>query len=137
MTTDKTVSVVRIIRYTGTEEAVRACLSKSLAPGIHQRVGYDIAVSTHTSDLPELDYLCPSAVDATLAKAKPIEPSGEVGTTEPGPFTKALEEFLKESQQVQDPSYVRPKGCCCPPPGHKGIWGAGMCPVHQGLRRTL
>lgn len=29
----------------------------------------------------------------------------------------------------------RPAGCCCPPPGHTGIWGAGMCPVHQGLRR--
>lgn len=82
----KTVSVVRIIRYTGTEEAVRACLSKSLAPGIHQRVGYNIAVSTHTSDLPELDYLCPSAVADSLAKAKPVEPSGEVGTSEPGPF---------------------------------------------------
>lgn len=86
----KTVSVVRIIRYTGTEEAVRACLSKSLAPGIHQRVGYGIAVSTHTSDLPELDYLCPSAVDETLANAKPIEPSGEVGTDAPGPFIDSL-----------------------------------------------
>lgn len=26
-------------------------------------------------------------------------------------------------------------GCCCPPPGYSGLWGAGMCPVHQGLRR--
>lgn len=26
-------------------------------------------------------------------------------------------------------------GCCCPPKGHQGMWGAGMCPVHQGLRR--
>lgn len=26
-------------------------------------------------------------------------------------------------------------GCCCPPKGHQGLWGAGMCPVHQGLRR--
>lgn len=83
---DKTVTVVRIIRYTGSEEAVRACLSKSLAPGIHQRVGYDIAVSTHTSDLPELDYLCPAAVADSLAKAKPLKPSGEVGISEPGPF---------------------------------------------------
>lgn len=31
----------------------------------------------------------------------------------------------------------RPAGCCCPPPGHTGIWGAGMCPVHQGLRRQV
>lgn len=135
---DKTVTVVRIIRYTGSEEAVRACLSKSLAPGIHQRVGYDITVSTHISDLPEVDYLCPAAVADTLSKTKPVvEPSGEVGTSEPGPFIRALEDFLKEGQDLENPSYTRPKGCCCPPPGHKGSWAAGMCPVHQGLRRTL
>jgi len=29
---------------------------------------------------------------------------------------------------------TRPKGCCCPPIGHTGIWGAVMCPVHFGLR---
>lgn len=28
----------------------------------------------------------------------------------------------------------RPDGCCCPPKGHTGLWGAAMCPVHQGLR---
>lgn len=143
---DKTVTVVRIIRYTGTEEAVRACLSKSLAPGIHQRVGYDIAVSTHTSDLPELDYLCPSAVDETLAKAKPIEPSGELGTSSPGPFTLALEDFLNErnigngahsKEEILHAALLeRPVGCCCPPEGHTGLWGAGRCPVHQGFRRA-
>lgn len=28
----------------------------------------------------------------------------------------------------------RPAGCCCPPEGHTGLWAAGMCPVHHGLR---
>lgn len=31
----------------------------------------------------------------------------------------------------------RPAGCCCPPPGHTGIWAGAMCPVHQGLRRQV
>lgn len=31
----------------------------------------------------------------------------------------------------------RPAGCCCPPPGHTGIWAGAMCPVHQGFRRQV
>lgn len=135
---DKTVSVVRIIRYTGSEEAVRKAISASMPLGIKDCAGYTITISEHSSDLPQVDYLCPAAVEDTLSKAKPVvEPSGEVGTCEPGPFTRALEDFLRERQNLENPSYTRPKGCCCPPPGHKGIWAAGMCPVHQGLRRTL
>lgn len=26
-------------------------------------------------------------------------------------------------------------GCCCTPKEYKGIWAAGPCPVHNGLRR--
>ncbi|HDS1693970.1 TPA: hypothetical protein QEM72_004557 [Pseudomonas putida] len=29
----------------------------------------------------------------------------------------------------------RPEGCCCPPKGYNGLWAAGPCPVHQGLRK--
>lgn len=136
---NKQVTVVRIIRYTGTEEAVRRSLSKSLPEGIKDLGDMQITVSTHSSDLPQVDYLCPATVEDTLSKAKPAvaEPSGEVGTSEPGPFTRALEDFLRERQDLENPSYTRPKGCCCPPPGHKGAWAAAMCPVHQGLRRTL
>lgn len=135
---DKTVSVVRIIRYTGTMEALQKQMAKSMALGIHEKGHVTITVSEHSSDLPQVDYLCPAAVEDTLSKAKPVvEPSGEVGTSEPGPFTRALEDFLRERQDLENPSYTRPKGCCCPPPGHKGAWAAAMCPVHQGLRRTL
>lgn len=39
--------------------------------------------------------------------------------------------------QLAQESAPRPAGCCCPPPGHTGIWAGAMCPVHQGLRRTV
>lgn len=38
---------------------------------------------------------------------------------------------------MNDKAQARPEGCCCPPPGHNGIWAAGPCPVHQGLRRLM
>jgi hypothetical protein len=44
---------------------------------------------------------------------------------------EAVMEALKPAEGGGD---ARPQGCCCPPKGHTGLWAAGMCPVHQGLR---
>lgn len=48
----------------------------------------------------------------------------------------ALLRYVERMNRPAPPPDGRPAGCCCPPPGHTGIWGAGMCPVHQGLRRV-
>ena len=46
---------------------------------------------------------------------------------------------LKGSEQAEPSAPVeideRPEGCCCPPKGYNGLWAAGPCPVHQGLRK--
>lgn len=54
----------------------------------------------------------------------------------PQPFQRCT--ILKDADVTYSTSsqpYTRPAGCCCPPPGHTGIWAGAMCPVHQGLRR--
>lgn len=56
----------------------------------------------------------------------------------PQPFKRCT--ILKDADVTYSTSSqpeTRPAGCCCPPPGHTGIWAAAMCPVHQGLRRQV
>lgn len=55
-------------------------------------------------------------------------------------FEAAIQSWLNDQDEALETAIAtaddRPAGCCCPPPGHTGIWAASMCPVHHGLRRT-
>lgn len=124
--TDK-VTVIRVIKYEGTEEAVRRAIAQSLPLGIKLLSDYRITVAEHLNELPPLVTIEEKRVD-DLFKANAFMQESEASPLD-GPTLQTLRE--------QNPSYVRPKGCCCPPPGHTGIWSAAMCPVHQGLRRKL
>jgi hypothetical protein len=64
-------------------------------------------------------------------------------------FEAAIQRWLNDQEEIIDAAVTaaappalpaqteRPAGCCCPPPGHTGIWAGAMCPVHHGLRRKV
>jgi hypothetical protein len=61
----------------------------------------------------------------------------QLNRPDPRPADTLFKRYTIQADAEVTLSTSRPAGCCCPPPGHTGIWGAGMCPVHQGLRRVL
>lgn len=74
------------------------------------------------------------------AEVKP-RPAVQLPAKTPAPknLLNLVEETTRQSRNatIDEVSALnsRPAGCCCPPPDHTFIWGAGMCPVHQGLHR--
>lgn len=48
---------------------------------------------------------------------------------------EVMDIVVNKCNKWAEKSFVRYKGCCCPPPGYSGLWAAAMCPVHYGLRR--
>lgn len=68
--TDDKVTVIRIIKYEGTERAVRDAIAKSLALGVKQCGGYTLTISEHLNELLPVDTLSDVVVQATLATAK-------------------------------------------------------------------
>jgi len=55
---DSEVTVIRIVQYKGSADAVRSALAKSLPLGVKYVVGYTLTVAEHSSNLPpaiELD----------------------------------------------------------------------------------
>ena len=118
-------TVIRIIKYEGTEEAVQRAIAQSLPLGQKLCTGYTITVAEHQNDLPPLLTLEEQRV-ADLFRGIAPASEAEVDSGQLGPFGKYLEQVCSDSA-----------GCCCPPKGHKGVWAAGPCPVHQGLRRSL
>lgn len=47
-------TVIRVIKYEGTEEALRHALSMSLRLGVKVCTGYAITVAEHSNDLPPI-----------------------------------------------------------------------------------
>lgn len=86
-------TVIRIIKYEGTEEAVRAAIAKSMPLGTRNCVGYDLTIAEHSSDLPQPFEVDNSAVQDALAMAKPW--SEPTDMTKDGPFTQAMREAGK------------------------------------------
>ena len=125
------VTVIRIIKYEGTEAAVRAAIAKSMPEGIRNCAGYDLTISTHSSDLTPVDQLPDEEVQEVLSQAKPWSEPTDMDQL--GPFGR----YLEQMRSSPIPADTRPANCSCPPKGHKGVWAAGPCPVHQGLRRKL
>lgn len=119
-----TVKVIRIVQYEGTEEAVRSAIQKSMTLGVRQCAGYTITIAEHLNELPPAVEMFDFMVEDALKGASVL--LYDFSTEESGPFIDAL----KERESLAP----RPVGCCCPPKGHEGLWAAGPCPVHHGLR---
>jgi len=62
------VEVIRIVRYVGEEEAVRAALAMSLSEGVKDCRGYEIQVATHSSTLKPIVTLTNAEVKACFVK---------------------------------------------------------------------
>lgn len=60
-----------------------------------------------------------------------------VGLWPSTPLAIKINAALSASAEPSAPVEIdeRPEGCCCPPKGYNGLWAAGPCPVHQGLRK--
>lgn len=46
----------------------------------------------------------------------------------PQHFRDQLREILNKPKEPEK------SRCCCPPKGYSGVWAAGPCPEHMGLR---
>lgn len=121
------VKVIRIIQYEGTEEAVRKAIQLSKSLGEHQYNGYVMTVAEHSNELPVLIELLPEQVENDLKRGSKFNPELLGLSAEDGPFIRAFKELKSLAP--------KPIGCCCPPDGYAGLWAAGPCPVHHGLRR--
>ncbi|WP_256806455.1 hypothetical protein [Pseudomonas kurunegalensis] len=60
-----------------------------------------------------------------------------VGLWPSTPLAIKINAALSASAEPSAPVEIdeRTEGCCCPPKGYNGLWAAGPCPVHQGLRK--
>ena len=126
-------TVIRIIKYEGTEEALQKAIAQSLPLGQKLCNGYTITVAEHQNDLPPLLTLEEQRVaDLFRGIAPPREM--EADQDQLGPFGQYLEK-MRSSPIPADVMHLA--NCCCPPKGHKGAWAAGPCPIHQGIRRSL
>lgn len=122
-----TVKVIRIIQYEGTVEAVRHAIEKSLMVGSRKCTGYTLTIAEHLNELPPLLEVSPELVQEALVDAKPVGWPDQHIPEESGPFIEAL--------RAREALVPKPVGCCCAPAGHEGMWAAGLCPVHHGIRR--
>lgn len=119
------VTVIRIIKYEGTEKAVREAIQKSMPLGTKHLSDYDLSIVEHLNELPA-EFSVEDQRIAELFMGIPVMHEKEVDELD-GPFIQAMRE--------RDALVPKPVGCCCPPKGYTGAWAAGPCPIHHGFRR--
>lgn len=89
------VTVIRVIAYEGTVEAVRKALSMSKQEGHHAFNGYSIRIATHSSNLPPAVSVSDDAIKAALNDAALFGVGTMVvGSTEKAPHEVVNEAFL-------------------------------------------
>lgn len=86
-------TVIRIIKYEGTEEAVQKAIAQSLPLGQKLCTGYTITVAEHQNDLPPLLTLEEQRVADLFRGIAPVRES-EIHDMD-GPFAKAMREAGK------------------------------------------
>jgi len=91
------VTVIRIIKYEGTEEAVRHAIEKSLMVGSRKCTGYTITIAEHLNELPPLVVISPELVTEALADAQPVSWPDNPSDEENGPFMIALREAAQKA----------------------------------------
>lgn len=84
------VTVIRIVQYEGTEEAVRSAIQKSMTLGVRQCAGYTITIAEHLNELPELIELLDVQVENDLKRASKFSAEFHGVSENSGPFLDAL-----------------------------------------------
>lgn len=117
-------TVIRIIKYEGTEEAVQKAIAQSLPLGQKLCTSYTITVAEHQNDLPPLLTLEEQRVADLFRGIAPVREM-EIDQDQLGPFGRHMASLnITGSREA----FVRFTSCNCNIPGYENL----PCPRHPG-----